>query len=133
MWIILMDRTAAKLSGQYSFGSGDDAKFAKALWGRAAILIAKGDRAQAWHLALRARQLLMAADDGAPRGDKASERGGQLQQRRMDWRGADMSDRIDAHQAGLKLGNLGKRVVDRVFNGTDLGSDFEGGILKHLF
>ena len=38
-----MDRTAAKLSGQYSFGSGDDAKFAKALWGRAAILIAKGD------------------------------------------------------------------------------------------
>jgi hypothetical protein len=44
-----------------------------------------------------------------------------------------MSDRIDAHQPDLKLGNLGKRVVDRVFNGTDLGSDFEGGILKDLF
>src|SRR5947209_5810295 len=109
MWIMSRDRTAVRLSGQYSVTLSDDAKFVNALRRRTAVLIAKGDRAQAGHLAFGARQLLMAADDRAAGGDQASKGGGQLLQCRVNWRGADMSDRIDAHQPGLKLGNLGKR------------------------
>jgi hypothetical protein len=75
----------------------------------------------------------MTADDRSPCGDEASEGGGEFQERRVNRLGADVCERIDPHHPSLELGDFGKRAVDRIFDGTDLGSNFESGVFKHLF
>ena len=42
-------------------------------------------------------------------------------------------DRAGSDHSGLELGDLGKRCLDAFLDSADLGGDFVGDILDHLF
>src|SRR3954468_16268390 len=111
---------------------GDDSQLAAGRR-RAIAVVAESDGAEAGNLSFGAGQFLMTSDDRSARRHEVAECGGKLRERGMDCRWADVSDRIDPHHPGLEFGDFDERAVDRILNRTDLGSNFESGIFKHLF